>query len=141
MSSLQEMSRQRSDARIQRLVSQRLDTDEKLLEWTRVWHSRPGRLHIFAARYRDIAVLTDARLILFDVGWLTRRPRRRVLADRLSQLTVEDASKAKDASKIRFARSGRRSMLLEFKSAAPFGVELLQRSGRIANEIISSGTK
>ena len=50
----------------------------------------PATLQQLAARWRDVVVVTDRRLLLFSVGHFTRRPRRRVLADRLDELTVDD---------------------------------------------------
>jgi hypothetical protein len=101
-----------------------------IVGWARAWHSRAVRLQGLAARYRDIAVLTDRRLMLYEVGWFTRRPRRRVLADRLDELTVEDVSRSGNAGKLRFSKAGHRAMLLEFGQGAELGQALLTAAGR-----------
>jgi hypothetical protein len=126
------MSRRRTDARIRRLAAKRLEPDEAIVGWARVWYSRAVRLQVFAARYRDIVVLTDRRLMLFEVGWFTRVPRRRVLADRLDDLTVEDVSRVGDVTTVRFAKAGHRSMLLHFDRGddAALGRSLLATAGR-----------
>lgn len=79
-----------TEQRLRRLAERRLEPEEHVVACTSVWYARPVRLHRLAARYRDYAVLTDRRLMLWEAGWLTRRPRRRVLADRLGDLTVVD---------------------------------------------------
>ena len=73
---------------LQRIAGRRLESGEAIHEWCAVWYSRPARLAAIAPRFRDYAVVTDRRLMLFEAGWLTRRPRRRILADRLDQLAV-----------------------------------------------------
>lgn len=125
------MSRPRTDTRLRRLIAKRLEPGEDIVGWARIWYSRAGRLRVFSARYRDIALVTDRRLMLFEVGWLTRVPRRRVLVDRLADLTVEDVSRSGDGATVRFAKAGHRAMLLEFgRAGAPLGRELLERCGR-----------
>jgi hypothetical protein len=77
--------------RLHKLATARLEGNEQLLTWERAWISRDGRYSsVFAARTRDFAVLTDRRLMLWSTGFFTRGPRRRVLTDRLDDLTVED---------------------------------------------------
>lgn len=126
------MSRQRTETRVRRAAAARLEPDETIVAWTRAWYSRVRRVQRLAARYRDIAVLTDRRLLMFEVGHFTRRPRRRVLADRLDELTVEDVSAARDGSRVRFAKAGHRPMLLELGAGAgvEFGACLLAGAGR-----------
>jgi hypothetical protein len=80
--------------RLHRLAERRLEDGEQIVTSAPVWYSRPVRLEWLAARYRDLAVLTDRRLMLWECGWLTRRPRRRVLADQLSDLTATDLGAA-----------------------------------------------
>ena len=49
------------------------------------------RLHVFAARFLDFAVLTDEHLVFCSTGFFTRRPRRRVFREPLSRLVVDPA--------------------------------------------------
>lgn len=82
-------ARGRIGNRLKALATARLERDEVLVTWTRAWVSVDGRFNVLlAARTRDFAVLTDRRLLLWSTGFFTRRPRRRVLADRLDELTV-----------------------------------------------------
>ena len=75
--------------RLKVLATARLERDEQLVTWTRAWVSVDGRFNfLLAARTRDFAVLTDRRLMLWSTGFFTRRPRRRLLADRLDEVTV-----------------------------------------------------
>src|SRR5262245_3190608 len=76
--------------RLRRLAERRLEDGEQIVAMAAVWYSRPVRLAWLAARYRDLAVLTDRRLLLWESGWLSRAPRRRVLADRLADLGATD---------------------------------------------------
>jgi hypothetical protein len=124
------MSRGRTEARLQHLVEQRLEPEERIVGWARVWYSRTARPQALAARYRDIVVLTDRRLLMYEVGYFTRRPRRRVLADRLDELTVEDVSTAPERARLRFSKPAHRTMLLEFDRGEGLGAQLLAAAGR-----------
>src|SRR5262249_3401375 len=82
---------------------------------------------LLAARNRDFAVVTDRRLLLWSAGFFTRRPRRRVLAERLDELTVQSVGSG-SAPKISCRRGGRRPLLLQrapTEQAAPFARTLL----------------
>lgn len=82
------MSVESQEGRLRRVA--RLEPDEAVRAWTRGWVSRERRLHRFlASRNRDFAVLTDRRLLLCSSGFFTGRPRRRVVADRLAEVTTE----------------------------------------------------
>ncbi len=124
------MSRGRTEERLHHLAGRRLEPDEAILLWARAWYSRCVRLQPLAARYRDVVVLTDRRLLMYEVGFFTRRPKRRVLADRLDELTVEDVSAAGDASAVRFSKPGHRAMLLEFGRGTELPLRLLDSAGR-----------
>ncbi len=87
-------------------------------------------LAAFTARYRDIVVVTDRRLMLWEVGMLSRRPRRRVLADRLAEITVEDVSRAGTRRRLRFSKPEHRAMLLDFGRDDRVAAELVARAGR-----------
>jgi hypothetical protein len=117
----------RTDARV------RLEADEEIVGWTRAWYSRAPRTRLlgaFTARYRDIVVVTDRRLMLWEVGMLTRRPRRRVLADRLAEITVEDVSRNGTVRRLRFSKPEHRAMLLDFGRDNTVANELVVRAGR-----------
>ena len=105
--------------RLRKLAIARLEGDERLLTWDRAWISRDGRYSTaFAARTRDFAVLTDRRLMLWSTGFFTRGPRRRVLTDRLDDLTVEDIG-GTPLRMLRVRAFARRPLRFEFSRRAP----------------------
>jgi hypothetical protein len=106
------MSREATERRLHDNAMARLEPDEKIVVWCRAWVSKVGRLQRLAPRWRDVAVVTDRRLLLFGVGHFTRRPRRRVLADRLDELTLADVG-THPGRGLRCSRPGRGPMLLE----------------------------
>jgi hypothetical protein len=106
------MSREATERRLRAPGFARLESDEDIVTWCRVWVSKAGRMQRFAPRWRDVAVVTDRRLLLFGVGHFTRRPRRRVLADRLDELTLADIG-THPGHGLRCSRPGRGDMLLE----------------------------
>ncbi len=93
------------------VVEKRLEPGETVTAWCRVWYSRPVRLQWASARFRDFAVLTDRRLMMYSAGWLTRRPRRRVLADRLDDLMV---ASQRDTTALYVTHPSHPAMVLEF---------------------------
>jgi hypothetical protein len=109
------MSREATEHRLRAGGMARLEPGEDIVTWCRAWVSKATRLQRFAARWRDVAVVTDRRLLLFGVGHFTRRPRRRVLADRLDELTLEDVG-THPGRGLRCIRPGRGDMLLELGS-------------------------
>ena len=80
--------------RLHEIAKKRLEPGEEILGTCRVWYSRPAVHHWAAARFRDYVVLTDRRLLMYSAGWLTRQPRRRVLADRLDDLILNEGHSA-----------------------------------------------
>jgi hypothetical protein len=106
------MSREATERRLRDNAIARLEPDEKIVVWCRAWVSKVGRFQRLAPRWRDVAVITDRRLLLFGVGHFTRRPRRRVLADRLDELTLGDVG-THPGRGLRCTRAGRSPMLLE----------------------------
>ncbi len=74
------------------MVNPRLEPGEAVDAIAAVWSARPSRHPKLSARFRDHAVLTDRRLMVWECRWLTRRPRRRVLADRLDAIVVTPAA-------------------------------------------------
>jgi hypothetical protein len=106
------MSREATERRLRAPGFARLEADEDIVTWCRAWVSKAGRMQPLAPRWRDVAVVTDRRLLLFGVGHFTRRPRRRVLADRLDELTLGDIG-AHPGRGLRCTRPGRADMLLE----------------------------
>jgi hypothetical protein len=100
--------------RLHTLATARLETGEELSCWCRAWVSRDGRLAgVFGARTRDFAVLTDRRLMLWSTGFFTRLPKRRVLTDRLDNLTIEDIGRRPNRS-LRIRAFARRPLRFEF---------------------------
>jgi hypothetical protein len=106
------MSRESTEQRLRSPGLARLEPGEDIVTWCRAWVSKAGRLQRFAPRWRDVAVVTDRRLLLFGVGHFTRRPHRRVLADRLDELTIGDVG-THPGRGLRCSRPGRGDMLLE----------------------------
>jgi hypothetical protein len=106
------MSREATERRLRAPGFARLEADEEIVTWCRAWVSKASRFQRFAPRWRDVAVVTDRRFLLFGVGHFTRRPRRRVLADRLDELTLADVG-IRPGRGLRCTRPGRSAMLLE----------------------------
>jgi hypothetical protein len=106
------MSRESTEQRLRAPGFARLESGEDIVTWCRAWVSKAGRMQRFAPRWRDVAVVTDRRLLLFGVGHFTRKPRRRVLADRLDELTLDDIG-THPGRGLRCSRPGRGDMLLE----------------------------
>ena len=126
------MSREATERRLRAGGFARLEPDEQIVIWCRAWVSKVGRFQRFAPRWRDVAVITDRRLLLFGVGHFTRRPRRRVLADRLDELAVADVG-VHAGRGLRCSRPGRSPMLLELGSDAwsrKVGQELQERTAQ-----------
>jgi hypothetical protein len=118
------MSREATERRLRAAGFARLETDEEIVTWCRAWVSKAGRFQRFAPRWRDVVVVTDRRLLLFGVGHFTRRPRRRVLADRLDELTLGDVG-THPGRGLRCMRPGRPDMLLEL-DGDPWSRRLVQ---------------
>jgi hypothetical protein len=103
-----------NEDRLRRAVDARLEPDESFVAWSRAWVSRYSRWHwLFASRNRDYVAVTDRRLMLWSAGFFSRRPRRRVLAERLDAVTVESVSRD-PGRQLAVHRPGRRALLLEF---------------------------
>ena len=77
-----------TEARLRELSGRKETYDGPLVAVGRAWVSRDGRLHLFAARFLDFAVLTPDHLVLCSTGFFTRRPRRRVFREALGRLDV-----------------------------------------------------
>jgi hypothetical protein len=138
------MSREATERRVRADSFARLEPDEEIVVWCRAWVSRAGHLQRLAPRWRDVAVVTDRRLLLFSVGHFTRRPHRRVLADRLDELTVADIG-THPGRGLRCSRPGRAPMLLELDADAwsrRVGQELQERAGAqsTASRLIATAT-
>jgi hypothetical protein len=121
----------RTEQRLQRAVQARLEPDEHLVAWTPAWVSRYRQFHfLLSLRNRDFAVVTNRRLMLWSTGFFTRRPKRRVLSDRLDELTIESTSR--DPGRVMAcSRPGRPALLLELGKDARsdrFSIELRDRS-------------
>jgi len=121
------------DDPVQRLVRPLLEPGETLVGWVRAWVSPAMRAHaLLAARTRDVAVLTDRRLMLYATGFFTRRPRRRVLVDRLDELTVVPVGRQPER-RLRLEKAGHRPLLLELggdERSRAVGRDLTERARR-----------
>jgi hypothetical protein len=118
------MSREATERRLRDRGLTRLEPDEEIVVWCRAWVSKAGRFPRLAPRWRDVAVVTDRRLLLFGVGHFTRRPHRRVLADRLDELSLVDVG-THPGRGLRCIRPGRPDMLIELGSD-PWSRRLVQ---------------
>jgi hypothetical protein len=113
------MARSRQDDRFRAAVHRRLEPGETIVATARVWTARRTRVPALAARYRDDAVVTDRRLMVWECAWWTRRPRRRVLADRLGDITITNvtdrsrSSRSGPVTRVRVDRTGRPPLILE----------------------------
>jgi hypothetical protein len=126
------MSREATERRLRDRAFSRLEPDEEIVVWSRAWVSKAGSFQRLAPRWRDVAVVTDRRLLLFGVGHFTRRPRRRVLADRLDELSLTDIG-AQPGRRVRCDRPGRAPMLLELGNdpwSRRLAQELQDRAGK-----------
>jgi hypothetical protein len=126
------MSREATERRLRSRGIARLEPDEEIVVWCRAWVSKAGRFQRLAPRWRDVAVVTDRRLLLFGVGHFSRRPRRRVLADRLDELALADIG-THPGRGLRCTRPGRAPMLLELGTdpwSRKLAQELQDRAGR-----------
>jgi hypothetical protein len=125
----------RSGRRLQRLVTSRVETGEDLVTWTRAWVSRDGQFNaIVAARSRDFVVLTTRRLMIWSTGFFTRLPRRRVLTERLNEVTVEPIGESGRRLRVRaFRRSALRIEVGSDEQSHTFVRELTDRT-RAAKE-------
>jgi hypothetical protein len=106
------MSREATERRLRAGGLLELEPGEEIVAWCRAWVSRAGRLQRLAARWRDVVVVTNRRLLLFGVGHFSRRPRRLMLADLLENVTVTDVG-VHPGRGLRCARPGRPPVLIE----------------------------
>jgi hypothetical protein len=77
-----------TETRLRRIAGRKAPYDGPIVAIGRAWVSRDGRLHAFAARFLDYAVLTPDHLVLCSTGFFSRRPRRRVFREPLGRLDV-----------------------------------------------------
>lgn len=111
------MSVESTERRLRKDSRSRFETGEEIAAWCRVWVSRDRPLHLMlASRHRDFAVVTDRRLLLFSAGFFTRRPRRRVLADRLDGITVTPAGR-RPGRCLKVEASGHDALLIELSGS------------------------
>jgi hypothetical protein len=120
-----------TDERLRRSVDPRLEPGETFVAWTRAWVSRYQKFHwLLSLRRRDFAVVTDRRLMLWSAGFYSRRPRRRVLAERLDEVTVKSTSRD-PGRRMACSRAGRKPLLLELgkdPQSDRFSIELRDRA-------------
>jgi hypothetical protein len=105
--------------RLRELLTPRLRTGEEPLAWARAWISRDSRYPWLQARTFDFLVLTDRRLMLWSSGFFSRQPRRRVLTDRLDDLTAVEAVGRHPRRTLRVKALGRKPLLFELLDEAP----------------------
>ena len=99
-----------------RLASARLEPDETITAVTRAWVSRRGRLGaVSSLRVRHVVVATDLRVMMFSVGFWTRRPKRRVYTTRRDSITAHE---------IIGGRGSRRCVHLDRPGAPPLLIDL-----------------
>jgi hypothetical protein len=103
------------ERRIRKLAASRLEPDEQIVALARAWVSRRVRAQPFALRARHVVVVTSARLMLFSVGYWSRRPRRRVFAEPLASLTVGERDRRRPALVVHVP--GGRALLVELGSS------------------------
>lgn len=111
----------------------RLEQGEAIAAWCRAWVSRDRSMHLLlAARHRDFAVVTDRRFLLVSAGIFTRRPRRRVHADRLDEITVTSTG-----------RRPRRCVRVESSAHAPLLLQLggNDRAGAVADALTAGASR
>jgi hypothetical protein len=78
----------RTEARLRQVTGRKTAYEGPIVAIARGWVSRDSRLHLFAARFLDFAVLTPEHLVLCSTGFFTRRPRRRVFREALGKLEI-----------------------------------------------------
>ncbi len=109
------MAQSRAGSRLESLVSKRLEENENIVSWCRVWYSRPVRWRWAAARFRDYVVITDRRLMMYSAGVFSRLPRSRVLADRLDDIMVVPRDSPR---RLHISLTGHPPLLFEFDNDA-----------------------
>ena len=78
----------RTEARLRQVTGRKTAYEGPIVAIARGWVSRDSRMHLFAARFLDFAVLTPEHLVLCSTGFFTRRPRRRVFREALGKLEI-----------------------------------------------------
>ena len=104
------MGAEANERRLRRHVERRLEPGEEVRASCRAWVSPIRTVQWLAPRHRDFVVVTDRRLMLWAAGFWSRRPRRRVLTERLDEL---DITPARDATAVRITPPARKPILLE----------------------------
>ena len=116
--------------RLRRLAGRKGAYRGPILAWTRGWVSRDTRWHVFAARFLDFAVLTEEHLLLCSTGFFSRRPRRQVLREPLTRLSVTTIG-PEPARAVRVVGDFARPIRIELRDtpdAAAFIHELIART-------------
>jgi hypothetical protein len=101
-----------TERRLRAQVEPRLEPGEVIRTWARAWVSPDVRLRYLAPRHRDLVVVTDRRLMLWSVTRFLRRPRRRVLARRLTDMRCTPAPPRPERA-VRCTVPGGRGLLIE----------------------------
>ena len=127
------MARNRLGERFSAVVQSRLEPSETIVALARVWTSRPSRFPALAARFRDDAVVTDRRLMVWACGWWTRRARRRVLAHRLDEIVVTNVADTGDGTVRRLRIDHRR------RPPIVLDIDRTDESQRFARALLRAG--
>jgi len=118
------------ERRLRRLAGRKGAYRGPIVATTRGWISRDVRWHAFAARFLDFVVITPEHLVLCSTGFFTRRPRRQVLREPLSRLSVTKIGSA-PAHAVRIVGDFSRPIRLELRdepASAKFVDELIART-------------
>ena len=118
----------RLERRLRRLAGRKGAYRGPIVANARGWVSRDARWHIFAARFLDFALVTEEHLVLCSTGFFTRRPRRQVLREPLSRLSVTKIGSA-PAHAVRIVGDFSRPIRLELRDEP--------RSVTFINELIA----
>ena len=111
------MSVESTERRLRHDARSRFENGEEIVAWCRSWVSRDRPWHLLlASRHRDFAVVTDRRLLLISCGVLTRRPRHRVFAGRLDEITVTPSG-PRPGHRLRIEGPGHGPLLIELSGA------------------------
>lgn len=118
----------RTEARLRKLAGRRIPYDGPIVAIARGWVSRDGRMHLFAARFLDFALLTPDHLVLCSTGFFTRRPRRRVFRQSLGRLEVIPLRSSEPIRTVRVVGNFSRPIRIELRAneaGTTFARELL----------------
>jgi hypothetical protein len=124
-----------TEVRLRRIAKRKGDYGGEIVAISRAWVSRDSKLHAFAARFLDFAMLTPEHLLLCSTGFFTRRPRHQVLLEPLNRIVVVPVG-PDPVHTVRIHGDFNRALLLQLRTepdALAFVRELLARTRRDPN--------